>query len=148
MYKILVVDDEESAREMFGEILGDLSNKTDWEVSLAVDGIDALSKAEATKFDIILLDIMMPKKDGIQTLNEIKADPVKYGNPRILMLTNIGGDLAIEEALRRGAVGYRLKNDTEAAALIKTVEEEIIKLNSGEPDNSAQEALQRLQVNP
>lgn len=127
IYKVLVVDDEEGAREMFEEILSELSGRTDWEISVAVDGNDALAKCEAIKFDLLLLDIMMPKKDGIQTLNEMKKDPVRYGTPRIIMLTNIGGDLAIEEALKIGASGYRLKNDVEADGLIQMVDEELKK---------------------
>ena len=128
IYRILIVDDEEGARDMFFEILSELSGEPNWEVSTSIDGVEALAKCEATKFDLILLDIMMPKKDGIQTLTELKASPEKYGNPRILMLTNIGGDLAIEEALKLGAIGYRLKNDTEADALIQTVKEELGKV--------------------
>lgn len=138
-YKILIVDDEEDIRNQFTEILSDLSNHDDWEISQAIDGVDALAKSEATKFDLILLDIVMPNKDGIQTLSEIKSDPAKYGNPRILMITNIGGDLATEEAMRLGAVGYRVKLEVEPMDLIKVVEEQIAQL-SGQPAPAAKEA--------
>lgn len=121
-HKILIVDDEPDARELFLDLF---SSNNNYEVSTAVDGIDALAKAEATKFDLILLDIVMPRKDGVQTLSEIKSNPEKYGNPRVLMLTNIGGDIAIEEALKLGAVGYRVKIDTEPEELLKTAAEEL-----------------------
>lgn len=124
-YKILVVDDEPDARELFVDILG---TKDYLEVSTAVDGVEALAKAEATKFDLILLDIIMPKKDGVQTLKEIVGDKDKFGTPRVMMLTNIGGDLAIEEALSIGAVGYRVKIDTEPDKLLATVDDELAKL--------------------
>jgi two-component system chemotaxis response regulator CheY len=141
-FKILIVDDEEDIRNQFTEILTELSNHEDWEISQAVDGVDALAKAEATKFDLILLDIVMPNKDGIQTLSEIKGDPAKYGTPRILMITNIGGDLATEEAMRLGAVGYRVKLEVEPMDLIKVVEEQIAQLNQAPEDTKASQDTQ------
>jgi len=117
--RILIVDDEEDARVIFKDMLSTTPN---YEVSTAVDGVDALTKAEATKFDLILLDIIMPRKDGVQTLSELKANPDKYGAPKVLMLTNIGGDIAIEEAMKLGAVGFKTKINTEPDELIQTVE--------------------------
>lgn len=124
-YRIMIVDDEPDNVEIFKDILSAVSN---YEVSTAADGAEALAKAEATTYDLILLDIVMPKMDGIETLERIMADPNKFGRPRIIMLTNIGGDIAIEEALKKGAVGYRLKIDTEPDDLIAAVEEELGKV--------------------
>lgn len=118
VYKILVVDDEPDARELFKDML---SSTESFEVSSAADGIEALAKAEATKFDLILLDIVMPRKDGVQVLSEIKKNQDRFGSPKVLMLTNIGGDLAIEESLRLGANGYRLKSVTEPMELLTAV---------------------------
>lgn len=120
VYKILVVDDETDARELFQDML--IANP-EYEVSTAVDGIDALAKAEATKFDVILLDIVMPRKDGVQVLTEIKQNADKYGTPKIIMLTNIGGDVAVEESMKLGANGYKLKSTTEPMELLNTVKE-------------------------
>lgn len=124
-WKILVVDDEPDARELFQEIISEEEN---YEVSTAGDGVEALAKAESTKFDLILLDIVMPNKDGVETLAQLMKDPEKYGTPRVIMLTNIGGDLAIEEALKLGAAGYRLKIDTEPKALMSAIDEELSKI--------------------
>ncbi len=120
--KILVVDDEPDARELFLDML---SSEPAYEVSTAVDGVDALAKAEATKFDLILLDIVMPNKDGVQTLTELIEDKVKYGTPKVIMLTNLGGDLAVEEAMNIGAVDYKVKIDTEPDDLVKTVRQHL-----------------------
>ena len=125
IYKILIVDDEQDNVEIFYDILSSVDN---YEVSTAIDGVDALNKAESTKYDLILLDIVMPKKDGIETLDILIANPEKYGRPRVIMLTNIGGDIAIEEAIKKGAVGYRLKIDTEPDDLISMVEDELKKV--------------------
>ncbi|MCA9380817.1 response regulator [Candidatus Dojkabacteria bacterium] len=118
VYKILVVDDEPDARDLFLDML---SGEGNYEVSTAVDGVDALAKAEATKFDMILLDIVMPNKDGVQTLTELMQDKAKYGSPKVIMLTNLGGDLAVEEAMNIGAVDYKVKIDTEPDDLLQTV---------------------------
>jgi CheY-like chemotaxis protein len=120
IYKILVVDDEPDARTIFQDMI---SSNPNYEVSVAEDGIDALAKCEATKYDLILMDIVMPKKDGVQALSEIKEDPDKYGTPKVLMLTNIGGDLAVEEAIRLGAIGYKVKIDTDLDVLMKIIED-------------------------
>jgi two-component system chemotaxis response regulator CheY len=119
-YKIMVVDDENDARELFVELI-----QADplYEVTSAVDGVDALAKAETQNYDLFLLDIVMPRKDGVQTLSEIKTNPDKYGTPKVIMLTNIGGDIAVEEAMKLGADGYKLKIDTEPEDLLKTIQE-------------------------
>jgi CheY-like chemotaxis protein len=74
-----------------------LESEGTYDVSSAVDGIEALAKAEAEKFDLVLLDIVMPNKDGIETLQDIKANAEKYGDPIVVMLTNISGDAAVEK---------------------------------------------------
>ena len=116
--KVLVVDDEPDARELFGELLSTNSN---YDVVTAEDGVDALEKCAQNKFDLVLLDIVMPKMDGVDALTEIKKNPEKYGTPTVIMLTNIGGDIAVEKALSLGAVGFKLKIDTEPEELLKTV---------------------------
>ena len=69
----------------------------------------------------------MPNLDGVDTLATIKTSPDKYGKPIVIMLTNIGGDLAIQEALKIGAVSYKLKIDTEPEELLRTVDEALVK---------------------
>ncbi len=129
--KILVVDDEPDARDLFGELL---STVPEYEVETAEDGNDCLAKCEATKYDLVLLDIVMPKMDGVEALAQIKGNKEKYGDPIIIMLTNIGGDIAIEKALELGAVGFKLKIDTEPEELLKTVDDA---LNHRPINNSA-----------
>lgn len=119
-YNILVVEDEPDAKELFIELLATVP---EYEVQGANDGEEALQKAGTTKFDLILLDIVMPRKDGIETLDDILKDKAKYGNPIVIMLTNIGGDLAIEKALEMGAAGYKLKIDTDPEELLRYVDE-------------------------
>lgn len=114
--KIMVVEDETDARTIFADLL----SAEGYYVVTAVDGNDALLKA-GEKFDLILLDIMMPNKDGIATLQDLKADPAKYGTPIVVMLSNISGDAAVEKAKELGAAGYKLKIGTEPQDLLDDV---------------------------
>lgn len=118
-FNILVVDDDEDALELFVELLKTVPN---YEVQGAKDGHDCLVKCEESEFDLVLLDIVMPKLDGIDTLAELKSNPEKYKNPTVVMLTNLEGDIAIQECMRIGAHGYKKKIDTEPEELLRYVE--------------------------
>lgn len=120
--KILIVEDEADSLEIFLQML---QQEPSYEVSSAVDGVDALAKveAEAGKYDLILLDIVMPKMDGIDVLSKIKASPEKYGTPKVVMLTNLGGDMAVETAMKLGAVGYLMKVEVEPQQLMDKIKE-------------------------
>lgn len=115
--KILVVEDEPDARTMFVDLL----SMEGYEVSSAVDGVDALAKVAAEKYDLILLDIVMPNKDGLEVLEEIMSNKEKYNNPVVVMLTNISGDAAVEKAMELGAKGFKLKIGTEPDQLLRDV---------------------------
>lgn len=115
--KILVAEDEQDARLIYVDIL----TSADYEVHGVVDGREALEKMEKIKFDLVLLDIIMPNLDGIATLKEIKSNPDKYGNMPVYMLTNIASDVAIENAVELGATGYILKSDTDPKELLNLV---------------------------
>jgi CheY-like chemotaxis protein len=115
--KILIVEDEPTARKLYLDML----LASGFEAAGAGDGKECLKALENTHFDLVLLDIIMPEMDGISTLEEIKKDTTKYGTPKILMLSNIGGDMAIDKAMEIGADGYMLKSETEPTALISIV---------------------------
>lgn len=115
--KILIVEDEQDARMIYIDILTSVG----YEVDGAKDGKDALNKMEKKKYDMIMLDIIMPIMDGIAALKEIKTHPDKYGNMPVYMLTNIGSDVAIENAISLGAKGYILKSDTDPNELVDLV---------------------------
>lgn len=115
--KILVAEDEQDARMIYIDILTSVG----YEVDGAKDGKDALLRMEKKKYDLVLLDIIMPNIDGIAALKEIKTHPDKYGNMPIYMLTNIGSDVAIENAVSIGASGYILKSDTDPNELVDLV---------------------------
>lgn len=101
-YKILVVDDDEGTRKVLREILSEIG----YTVDVAKDGIEAITKAKCENFDAALVDIQMPKMNGIDLLKAIKND-----NPTVpvVMLTGFPSlDIAIE-AMKKGASDFITK---------------------------------------
>jgi putative two-component system response regulator len=96
--KILVVDDEPYIREFLHQVLTD----DGYTVVTAGDGEEALLVAEREKPDLILLDIKMPKLDGMATCQELRKRPVTK-NCRIIMLTAFDTRDRLEESIVSGA---------------------------------------------
>jgi len=82
--KILVVDDDPDLVDATSMIL----KSKKYDVSVAYDGVEGLEKARNEKPDLIVLDVMMPKKDGYTLCKELKADPDLSGIP-VLLLTAV-----------------------------------------------------------
>lgn len=104
--KILIVEDDQFLREFYQELL----EGEGYFVDAAADGEAALQKIRGTEFDLILLDIMLPKKDGIEILNDLKVQPPKSANAKIVVLTNLGQDTIIKRCFDLGAKGYLIKS--------------------------------------
>ena len=112
--RILVCDDEKNLRRAIRLILGD-----NYELAFAEDGEQALEQFRSgPPFDLILLDIKMPKKDGLEVLTEVMA--VK-SPPRVLMLTAYQSLELAQRATKSGALDYVTK-PFERAALLKAVD--------------------------
>lgn len=116
--RILIADDHAIVREGLRALL---ATEPGLElVAEASDGLEAVNKARTTKPDIILLDMMMPRKDGLGAINDIiKEDP----NARILVLTSFAEDEKVFPAIKAGALGYLLKDSSpqELLAAIRNV---------------------------
>jgi len=84
-FKILVVEDDPDDVKLIGMALED----EPYEISVAYNGKEGVAKAKAEKPDAIVLDIMMPEKDGFKACEELKADPDCAEIP-VLMLTAVG----------------------------------------------------------
>lgn len=115
---ILIVDDEPDLRMMFKDILETWGYQTDE----AEDGEQCLEKLEKSKYDLILLDLMMPRMDGMEALTEIKKNQDKYGSAPVLILTNLTSDVAIKEGFERRADGYLIKTELTPEQVIKEIE--------------------------
>jgi DNA-binding response OmpR family regulator len=83
--RILIVDDEMGMRETIQDVLRDIGYKVD----TAEHGIKALSLMKKNKYDIAILDIVMPKMDGVSLFKQIKED---FSDTKVIMMTGFGGD--------------------------------------------------------
>jgi len=102
--KVLVVDDEEDILEIIRYNL----QRAEYEIETATNGDEALRKAAYFKPDLIILDIMMPRKNGMETLKELrKNDTLK--ETLVLFLTALGNEHAEIEGLNLGADDYVIK---------------------------------------
>ncbi len=110
--RALVVDDESVVREGIAAIL---SLQRDMEVvGEARDGIQAIQSAKKTKPDVILLDLVMPKLDGLATIPKLKEI---LPDSRILVLTSFAESDRVYQAIKAGALGYMLKDATRVQLL-------------------------------
>ncbi len=104
--KILVVEDEVVLNKALQDFLG----SEGFEVLVAFDGEDGVKKASKENPDLILLDIILPKKDGYQVIKEIKSKEKTKDIP-IVLLTNLGSIDDVQKALELGATTYLVKAD-------------------------------------
>lgn len=102
--KVLIVDDTETMR-MTEEMM--LSNEG-YEIQTAVDGVDALEKIAARKPDLVLLDIMMPRMDGIECCKRIKSDD-NISDIKVVMVTTKSEYERVKEAFAAGCDDYITK---------------------------------------
>ncbi len=100
---VLIADDEPNIRQLVTSMLGKSYN-----VLRARDGEEAVEIARTHRPDIILLDLMMPKKDGYSACAEIKQDKLT-GNIPVIILTGVGYELNRRFAQAVGADGYVTK---------------------------------------
>lgn len=105
MARILIAEDEVVIRDLYMELLTEEGHIVD----TAGDGEQALLLAQKNEYDLILLDIMMPKMDGTAALRRIRRDS-KNLKSKIVMLTVLTDEGHIEDTLTHGADGYLIKS--------------------------------------
>lgn len=105
--RVLLADDEGLVRSGF-KLLLDVEDDIEV-VGEATTGIEAVERAKATRPDVVLMDIRMPKMDGIEATSEI-ARTVGLQEVRVLILTTYETDAYVFEALQAGASGFLLKD--------------------------------------
>ena len=122
MSKILIIEDEESIRRVLNKVL--IQDDKSYSITEAVDGLDGISKINSRKFDLILCDIKMPKKDGMEVLKHILTE---CPNTPTIMISGHGDLETAVESMRLGAFDYiskppdlnRLLNSVRSALLNK-----------------------------
>lgn len=119
---ILIVEDEATLQKTLQEVL----SQEGFLILSALDGELGLELAKKHKPDLILLDLILPKKDGFEVLKELKADPTTKGIP-IVILTNLEGSTDVQKALELGATTYLVKANYELEDVIGKVRQNIKK---------------------
>ena len=114
--KILIVEDE----EILAKVLQEKFEKEDFKTVLAVDGELAISLAKSTRPNLIILDLILPKKSGFEGLKELKDDPELKTIP-VIVLSNLGQDEEIKRALALGATDYLVKTQHPIKEVIEKV---------------------------
>jgi two-component system, sensor histidine kinase and response regulator len=115
--KVVLVEDD----EILGKVIQEELKEADFDVTHATDGEAGVKAIKARKPDLVLCDVIMPKKDGFAVLEEIKSFPATKDIP-IIMLTMLGSDEDIKKGLKMGAVDYIVKSQHAVAEIVEKVE--------------------------
>jgi DNA-binding response OmpR family regulator len=104
--KLLLIEDDMDLRSIYAEFLSE-----QYSVKTAENGEDGLTKALAQKFDLILLDLMMPKLDGIGFLRKREKISALFNVP-VIVMSNVGHEEILGKCLELGAKYYIIKSNT------------------------------------
>ena len=105
-------------RAIYAEVLSNAG----YSVDQAPDGESGMKKIKDTAWDILLLDIMLPGKDGLKMLREMKDSPGLKKGP-IVVMTNLNSEHIIQESFNLGADGYLIKSEITPDKVIDEVKE-------------------------
>lgn len=132
MKKILIVEDDFFIRDIYSRIF----SISGFEVQLGVDGADGLDKVKSQQpFDIILLDVMMPKMSGIELLTAIRALDTSVKDTPVFMITNLGQQDIIDQAFKLGMDGYIIKSQVTPQQIVDEVNAFLARKEAEKPTN-------------
>ncbi|PIS22326.1 response regulator [candidate division WWE3 bacterium CG08_land_8_20_14_0_20_41_10] len=112
---ILIIEDEKDILDLYKEYLTGVG----FQIDTASDGEEGLKKIVAGKNNLVLLDIMMPKLDGIGILQTIKDQ--KLNLPTTIMLTNLSHDQALKDAIALGAKDSIIKSEVTPDQVVEKI---------------------------
>jgi CheY-like chemotaxis protein len=107
MSHILLIDDSERVRETVRIML----ESSGFDVSVAIDGVDGVNQFREDRFDIVISDVVMPRKDGLETIREIRDL-----SPNIPIVAMSGGTHLSEHGCAQGMTSYALSAAEELGA--------------------------------
>lgn len=117
--KLLIVEDDETLVKMY-------STKCSMEglnVDTATDGQEALDKLEAGEYDMVLLDLMLPKVDGFEVLEKLRASSWPNAKKPVIVFSNLGQQSDIDRAKKLGANDYLVKANLTPNQVIEKLRE-------------------------
>ncbi len=115
--KILIIEDDTMLNKIYQTKLGILG----YQMVAAYDGEEGLKKIETENPAIVLLDLMLPKKNGFEILEAVKQNP-KLNRIPIILLSNLGQEDDIQRGLGLGAVDFLVKSDVKLETVINKIE--------------------------
>lgn len=118
MPKILFIEDETTLQHTLSSILKDAG----FTVDNAYDGETGLTKAKQSPPDLILLDLILPKKDGFTVLEELKQD-MKTKDVPVVVLTNLEATEDVEKVVELGATTYLVKANYDLPEIVEKIKE-------------------------
>jgi CheY-like chemotaxis protein len=127
MTKVLIIEDDESIRSLYQRAF----SLEGFEVDAAAGGSVGLEKAQAARPDIILLDMMMPVMNGLETLRKLKDIPGLSDVP-VIILSNYSDQDITNRAVALGAAFYVIKSDVDPAEVVEVARNTISKTGASE----------------
>ncbi len=121
MSKILIIEDDPSINKVVSTKL----LQEGFETVVALDGEEGFQKIKDENPDLIILDIMLPKRDGFWVLEEMKISPDIKKDIPVVILSNLGQPKDIDLAMKLGAKEYLVKTDFSLASLAEKVNEHL-----------------------
>ena len=115
---LLIIEDDPLMSRMYQKIF----KFEGFNIDTVSEGEEGLSKVKSQKPTLILLDIMMPKMNGLEVLEKLKADPATKNIP-VVVLTNLAGATDADRAISMGAVKYIIKSEHEPKEVANMVKE-------------------------
>lgn len=116
---ILCIEDDRFIGEMYVRALKQAGYEVDWVLS----GSDGLAAAKSKSYDYILLDIMLPEKQGTEVIQELRDEQDLIPNTKVIILTNFDQDDATRQTTLEKVQGYLIKADITPRKLVQIVQE-------------------------
>lgn len=121
MARILIVEDEQYLRDLYAELLKSEGHQ----IELAQDGEKALELMQKGGYDLVLLDLILPKISGVEILKSLQEKHSENENKTILILTNVAKDSTIADAVTLGIKGYLIKSELTPQQLVEEVKKHL-----------------------
>ncbi len=118
--KILIIEDE----EIISNLLAKKLSQVGYEVRIAFNGKEGLEMLYKEKPDLVLIDIVMPQKDGFETIAEMKSDQTLKDIP-IIIVSNSGQPVELDKAREMGVQDWLIKTDFDPQEVLVKVKKQI-----------------------